>query len=129
MRRKVRKGNWVNCCLSSRQDKYHEANEVMYREYGPVVREEVLWNFPLVHLFDRRDIERVLRYPSAYPLRPPNEADVFYRRYRKEYYPNDGVVSLNGPDWHKLRMQLTPPLTREVAQFSSISFIILIYGA
>ena len=58
------------------------------------------------------DIERVLRYPSAYPLRPPNEADVFYRRYRKEYYPNDGVVSLNGPDWHKLRMQLTPPLTR-----------------
>jgi len=94
------------------QDKYHVANEVMYREYGPVVREEVLWNFPLVHLFDRRDIERVLRYPSAYPLRPPNEADVFYRRYRKEYYPNDGVVSLNGPDWHKLRMQLTPPLTR-----------------
>ena len=88
----------------------------MYREYGPVVREEVLWNFPLVHLFDRRDIERVLRYPSAYPLRPPNEADVFYRRYRKEYYPNDGVVSLNGPDWHKLRMQLTPPLTREVAK-------------
>ena len=44
------------------QDKYHVANEVMYREYGPVVREEVLWNFPLVHLFDRRDIERVLRY-------------------------------------------------------------------
>ena len=61
MRRKVRKGNWVNCCLSSRQDKYHEANEVMYREYGPVVREEVLWNFPLIHLFDRKDIERVLR--------------------------------------------------------------------
>ena len=37
------------------------ANEVMYREYGPVVREEVLWNFPLIHLFDRKDIERVLR--------------------------------------------------------------------
>ena len=59
-----------------------------------------------------------IRYPSAYPLRPPNEADVFYRRYRKEYYPNDGVVSLNGPDWHKLRMQLTPPLTRKVVPCS-----------
>ena len=33
----------------------------MYKEYGPVVREEVLWNFPLIHLFDRKDIERVLR--------------------------------------------------------------------
>ena len=51
----------MNCCLSSHQDKYHVANEVMYREYGPVVREEVLWNFPLIHLFDRKDIERVLR--------------------------------------------------------------------
>ncbi len=93
-------------------DKYHEANEAMYREYGPVVREEVLWNFPLIHLFDKKDIERVLRYPSTFPLRPPNEADIFYRRYRKEYYPDDGVVNLNGPEWHRLRALLTPPLTR-----------------
>jgi ecdysone 20-monooxygenase len=96
----------------SLQNKYHVANEEMYREFGPVVREEVLWNFPLIHLFAKADIEQVLKYPTAFPLRPPNEADVFYRRYRKEFYPDDGVVNLNGPAWHKLRMLLTPPLTR-----------------
>ena len=33
-------------------NKYHEANEEKFAKYGAVVREEVIWNFPLVHLFD-----------------------------------------------------------------------------
>ena len=34
--------------------KYHEANDEKMEEYGPVVREEVIWNFPLIHLFDSK---------------------------------------------------------------------------
>ena len=33
-------------------DKYHEANEEKLRLFGPVVREDVIWKYPLIHLFD-----------------------------------------------------------------------------
>lgn len=91
--------------------KYHESNADKYRRYGPVVREEVLWNFPLIHLFDKQDIETVLCYKSEYPQRPHNEADVFYRLSRPDLYRDVGMVNENGPKWHRLRQELTPPLT------------------
>ena len=58
---------------------YHTSNFDKFKKYGPVVREEVLWNYPLIHLFDATDIDTVLKYKSDTPYRPHNEADVFYR--------------------------------------------------
>jgi len=92
-------------------EKYHEANDEKLKNYGTVVREDVIWNFPLIHIFDGKDIETILCTPSKYPLRPPNEADVFYRKSRPQYYPDIGMVNENGEKWHKLRTHLTPPLT------------------
>ena len=105
--------SWIyNRVLGLYQRKYqHLANEDQYMLYGPVVREEVIFNFPLIHLFDKEDIMRVLKSEGEFPMRPPNEADVFYRRHRSDAYLNDGMVNLNGPEWHRLRQQLTPPLT------------------
>ncbi|CAB4067376.1 SHD [Lepeophtheirus salmonis] len=71
-----------------KMEKYHESNEDKYARYGPVVRENVLWNFPLIHLFEKEEIEKVLNSKSKYPLRPPNEADVYYRNSRPELYNN-----------------------------------------
>ena len=34
------------------REKYHESNDAKLREFGPVVREDVIWNFPLIHIFD-----------------------------------------------------------------------------
>lgn len=92
-------------------EKYHEANDDKYKRFGPVVREEVLFNFPLVHLFNKDDIEKILGQRTQYPLRPANEADVYYRKSRPDYYNNIGMVNENGPAWHSLRSQLTPPLS------------------
>ena len=50
-------------------DKYHESNFDKFEKYGPVVREEVLWNYPLIHLFEASDIDKVLRYKSDTPFR------------------------------------------------------------
>ena len=50
-------------------EKYHESNFDKFQKYGPVVREEVLWNYPLIHLFEASDIDKVLRYKSDTPLR------------------------------------------------------------
>ena len=60
-------------------DEYHKSNFEKFKKYGPVVREEVMWNFPMIHLFDSQDIDTVLKYKSDTPYRPPNMADVFYR--------------------------------------------------
>ena len=65
----------------------------------------------VVSSFTLQDIETILRTPSKYPLRPPNEADVIYRNLRPQYYNNIGMVNENGQNWHFLRSRLTPPLT------------------
>ena len=36
----------------SSYEKYHEANEEKLKNYGSVVREDVIWNFPLIHIID-----------------------------------------------------------------------------
>ena len=35
-------------------EKYHEANDEKLKNYGTVVREDVIWNFPLIHIFDSK---------------------------------------------------------------------------
>ena len=65
----------------------------------------------VISSFTLQDIETILRTPSKYPLRPPNEADVIYRNLRPQYYNNIGMVNENGQNWHFLRSRLTPPLT------------------
>nr|AKH03534.1 cytochrome P450 314A1 [Paracyclopina nana] len=92
-------------------ENYHVSNFDKFAKYGAVVREEVLWNYPLIHLFDADDIEKILRYKSDYPYRPHNEADVYYRKYRSDLYANIGMVNENGPAWSHLRKHLSPPLT------------------
>ena len=91
--------------------RFHESNFDKFAQYGPVVREEVMWNFPLIHLFDASDIEKILKFKSEAPVRPYNEADVYYRQYRKDLYDNIGMVNENGEEWLRLRKLLTPPLT------------------
>nr|CAD7585730.1 unnamed protein product [Timema genevievae] len=63
--------------------KLHEAYADMFMRYGPIFKEEFLWNYPIVNLMDRGDIEKVLRYPSKFP----------------------------GEKWQELRSVLTPELT------------------
>ena len=46
-------------------EKYHESNEEKLRLFGPVVREDVIWNFPLIHIFD----SKVNTLLDCYPLR------------------------------------------------------------
>ena len=41
-------------------EKYHEANEEKLEKFGSVVREDVLWNFPLIHVFDSKVIMNIV---------------------------------------------------------------------
>lgn len=65
----------------------------MFIRYGNIIREEALWNIPVISIKDREIIERVLRIGGKYPIRPPNEVTVNYRKSRPERYTNAGLVN------------------------------------
>ncbi|XP_066598117.1 ecdysone 20-monooxygenase isoform X2 [Prorops nasuta] len=80
------------------------------QRYGSLCKEEALWNHPVISIYSREDIERILKKGSRYPLRPPQEVIAQYRRSRRDRYTNLGLVNEQGPTWHQLRAALTPVL-------------------
>lgn len=63
------------------------------RDYGPIVLEVTPSGIPVVNLYNRQDIERVLRFPSKYPFRPPTEIVAFYRKMRPDRYASTGITN------------------------------------
>lgn len=64
-----------------------------FKRYGPIVLEVSTNGTPIVHLYDRQDIEKVLRYPSKYPFRPPTEIVAYYRAKRPDRYASVGITN------------------------------------
>ncbi|XP_043277913.1 ecdysone 20-monooxygenase isoform X2 [Venturia canescens] len=91
-------------------NKIHDAYKDLNQRYGPLCKEEALWNWPVISVFSREDIEAVLRRGSRYPLRPPQEIISQYRQTRRDRYTNLGLVNEQGETWQKLRAALTPEL-------------------
>lgn len=81
------------------------------RQYGDIVLEVMPSNVPIVHLYKREDLEKVLKYPSKYPFRPPTEIIVMYRQSRPDRYASVGIVNEQGPMWQRLRSSLTSSIT------------------
>lgn len=65
----------------------------LHKKYGDIVLEVTSTGTPIVSLYSRTDIEKVLRYPSRYPFRPPSEIIAFYRMTRPDRYSNAGLVN------------------------------------
>nr|UYL69089.1 cytochrome P450 314a1 [Colaphellus bowringi] len=92
-------------------NKIHEFYELLHAKYGPIVKEEALFNVPVISIFEKSDIEKVLKSSGKYPIRPPTEAIAVYRRSRPDRYASTGLVNEQGKIWHHLRTSLTPELT------------------
>ncbi|XP_011504175.1 PREDICTED: ecdysone 20-monooxygenase isoform X2 [Ceratosolen solmsi marchali] len=82
----------------------------MKMRFGPLCKQESYWNWPIVSVFTRCDIEAILRRASKYPLRPPQEVISHYRQTRTDRYVTLGLVNEQGVTWQKLRTSLTPEL-------------------
>jgi len=65
----------------------------MFNRYGDIIREEALWNIPVISVKNRDFIERALRQSGKYPIRPPNEVTANYRKSRPDRYTNTGLVN------------------------------------
>ncbi|XP_057668183.1 ecdysone 20-monooxygenase [Diorhabda carinulata] len=91
--------------------KIHEFYVEMYEKYGPIVKEEALFNIPVISVYEKIDIEKVFKSTGKYPIRPPTEAVVEYRRSRPDRYASTGLVNEQGTIWHHLRTSLTTNIT------------------
>ncbi|EDW34836.1 GL21018 [Drosophila persimilis] len=72
--------------------KLHEVYADLNRRYGDIVLEVMPSNVPIVHLYKREDLEKVLKYPSKYPFRPPTEIIVMYRQSRPDRITSPRVL-------------------------------------
>ncbi|XP_041766362.1 ecdysone 20-monooxygenase isoform X1 [Anopheles merus] len=98
-----------------RYAKVHETFMEMHRRYGPIMLD--VDTVPIVNLFDRADMEKVLRYPSRYPFRPPTEIVEVYRSSRPDRFGVTNLINAQGAKWHELRAKLTTGITsRRVLQ-------------
>lgn len=90
-----------------KMNKLHEHYAEMNRKYGDVVM-EMMGSVPIISLYNKQDIDKVLRFPSKYPFRPPTEIIAFYRESRPDRYNSVGMVNAQGPQWAHLRTNLSP---------------------
>lgn len=94
-------------CMFSNMNKLHEYYAELNQKYGDVAM-ELKGSVPIISLFKRQDIEKVLKVPTKFPFRPPTDITVTYRRSRPDRYASVGMVNIQGPEWAHLRMKLTP---------------------
>ncbi|KAF5298260.1 hypothetical protein FQR65_LT09771 [Abscondita terminalis] len=99
--------------------KVHEVYADLFEKYGSIVKEETLFNIPVISILDRGDIEKVLKSSGKFPVRPPTEVIAYYRKTRPDRYASGGLVNEQGIVWHNLRTNLTSELTspRTIASF------------
>ncbi|KAL5293367.1 Cyp314a1 family protein [Megaselia abdita] len=102
---------WIFYLQKFSLSKLHEAYDEFNKKYGPIVLEVTTSGTPIVHLFDRNDIDTVLKYPSKYPYRPPTDIIVMYRQSRPDRYSSVGITNEQGETWFKLRSRLTSHIT------------------
>ncbi|EAT37005.2 AAEL010946-PA [Aedes aegypti] len=98
---------WMYYVGRYKLNKMQDAFVDLHKRYGNIVLE--FDHVPIVNLFDRVDMEKVLKYPSKYPYRPPTEIVEYYRRSRPDRFASTGIVNTNrqGEQWHELRVKLT----------------------
>ncbi|XP_065349768.1 ecdysone 20-monooxygenase-like isoform X2 [Cloeon dipterum] len=87
--------------------KIHEAYQSMFKEYGQVIKEEAFFNYPVISTCSAQDIEKLIKFPSKFPLRPPNGIVSKYRQNTPGRYNDGGLTNEQGKVWHRLRESTT----------------------
>ncbi|KAL3280979.1 hypothetical protein HHI36_004204 [Cryptolaemus montrouzieri] len=83
--------------------KLHINGMKKYKQFGPVVKEEIVPGVNIVWLFDPKDIENMFRCEGKYPKRRSHLALEKYRLDRPNVYNTGGLLPTNGPEWWRLR--------------------------
>lgn len=92
--------------------KWHEASKVKYKQFGSIVREEILPGINLVHLYDPIDMETVHRNEGRLPRRDFFMCMKSIRERNHEIYSSVGLAAGNGEDWLDLRRRSQKSMMR-----------------
>lgn len=101
----------------------HRNAQKLLDRYGPLVREVVVGDRVVVHVFDPRDMEHVFRHEGRYPARLSHRALLKYRRERPHMYSSGGLFPSNGEEWFRLRHMFQKPLMQQSAMSAYIDVL------
>uniref|UniRef100_A0A0A9Z7K2 Cytochrome P450 302a1, mitochondrial n=1 Tax=Lygus hesperus TaxID=30085 RepID=A0A0A9Z7K2_LYGHE len=90
----------------------HVTNEKKYKEFGPIVREEVVPGVFIVSVFTPEDIEKVYKAEGKYPARRSHLAVQHFRLSRPHIYNSGGLLPTNGDEWWRLRSAFQKSLSK-----------------
>ncbi|KAK1120079.1 hypothetical protein K0M31_012803 [Melipona bicolor] len=84
----------------------YETGRKRLKQFGPLVREEIVPNVNVVWVFRPEDIAEIFKAESGlYPERRSHLALLKYRKDRTDIYNTGGLLPTNGPEWWKLRKE------------------------
>lgn len=84
-------------------DRLHHNGLRKLKQYGSLVREDIVPGVPVVWVFKPEDIETVYRSEGRFPERRSHLALQKYRLDRPHIYSSGGLLPTNGPEWWRLR--------------------------
>ncbi|KAK3086630.1 hypothetical protein FSP39_021217 [Pinctada imbricata] len=88
--------------------KMHEVQRQFHQKYGKMFKER-LGPVTNVSIADPKIVEELIRQEGKYPLRPPYESWLLYKKLRSQ---KAGVMSAVGEEWHRYRTALSQKLLR-----------------
>ena len=84
-------------------DRLHWTGLRRFREFGPVVREDLVPGVSIVHLFSQEDIRKLFLEEGAHPSRRSHTALLHLRSSQPSLYNSGGLLPTNGPQWARNR--------------------------
>ncbi|RXG62008.1 cytochrome, mitochondrial, partial [Armadillidium vulgare] len=90
----------------------HRNGLLKYKDFGPLVRENLFGDVNLLFVFDPEDIAQVLSNDGQYPSRRSHIALQKYRLDRPHMYSSGGLLPTNGDEWWRLRREAQKVITR-----------------
>lgn len=82
----------LNCSIGEYKLETLDVNgNLNLRRYGPLVREVIIGDLSVLHVFDPKDMETLFRQEGKYPHRRSHRALLKYRRDRPEQYNSGGL--------------------------------------
>lgn len=88
-------------------DRLHENARFNYRQYGELVREVIVGDHCVLHVFNPKHMRIVLLADGAFPERRSHRALKKYRLERPHLYSSGGLFPENGIVWKQCRDQFS----------------------
>ncbi|KAL0132045.1 hypothetical protein PUN28_000074 [Cardiocondyla obscurior] len=93
--------------------KLHNNGLLKKKQYGPLVREEIVPGQTVVWVFRPEDITEIFKAEvGLHPERRSHLALLKYRKDRSNIYNNGGLLPTNGTEWWRLRREFQKVLSK-----------------